>query len=120
MEDALGILVLMVDLEAGISGAACRLPDLDAVLIPRREIAGRRHVDLAHELFHILTWEAMPPKHIEEAVESGGGRVEQLANIFAAAVLMPSAEVARSGSWEKLGYGRFGCAAELWLRRYSR
>ena len=102
MEDALGILVLMVDVEAGISGAACRLPDLDAVLISRHEIAGRRHFDLAHELFHILTWEAMPPKHIEEAVESGGGRVEQLANNFAAAVLMPSAEVARSGSWEKL------------------
>ena len=102
MEDALGILVLMVDAEAGISGAACRLPDLDAVLIARHEIAGRRHVDLAHELFHILTWEAMPPKHVEEAVESGGGRVEQMANNFAAAVLMPSAEVVRSGSWEKL------------------
>ena len=102
MENALGILVLMVDADEGISGAACRLPELDAVLIARREIAGRRHFDLAHELFHILTWEAMPPKHVEEAVDSGGDRVEQLANNFAAAVLMPSAEVARFGPWEKL------------------
>ena len=33
MEGALGILVLMVDAGEGISGAACRLPELDAVLI---------------------------------------------------------------------------------------
>ena len=102
MEEALGILVLMVDAEEGISGAACRLPDLDAVLIARHEIVGRRHFDLAHELFHILTWEAMPPKHVEEAVETGGDRVEQLANNFAAAVLMPPAVMAQFGRWRKM------------------
>ena len=90
MEEALGILVLMVEAEEGISGAACRLPELDAVLIARREVEGRRHFDLAHELFHVLTWEAMPPKHVEEARETGGDRVEQLANNFAAALLMPA------------------------------
>ena len=77
-------LVLMVDAERDISGAACRLPELDAVLISRREFAGRRHFDLAHELFHILTWDAMPPEHSETARETGGNRVEQLANTFAA------------------------------------
>ena len=102
MEEALGILVLMVDAEEGISGAACRLPELDAVLIARREIEGRRHFDLAHELFHVLTWEAMPPKHVEEAAETGGDRVEQLANNFAAALLMPERVVARVGRWEQL------------------
>lgn len=102
MEETLGILVLMVDADEGISGAACRLPELDAVLIARREVVGRRHFDLAHELFHILTWEAMPPKHIEEAVETGGDRVEQLANSFASAVLMPAAVVARFGPWGKM------------------
>ncbi len=90
MESELGILVLMVDAQEGISGAACRLPELDAVLIARGEVAGRRNFDLAHELFHILTWEAMPPEHVEDASEFGGNRVEQLANNFAAAVLMPS------------------------------
>ena len=90
MEAELGILVLMVDAQEGISGAACRLPELDAVLIARGEIAGRRHFDLAHELFHILTWEAMPPEHVEDANDFGGNRVEQLANNFAAAVLMPA------------------------------
>ena len=102
MEKELGILVLMVDADEGISGAACRLPELDVVLIARREIAGRRHFDLAHELFHVLTWEAMPPKHVEDAVETGGDRVEQLANNFASALLMPSEVMARFGSWGSL------------------
>ena len=97
MEEALGILVLMVEVEDGISGAACRLPELDAVLIARREIEGRRHFDMAHELFHVLTWEAMPPKHVEEAKETGGDRVEQLANNFAAALLMPGRVVKQVG-----------------------
>jgi Zn-dependent peptidase ImmA (M78 family)/transcriptional regulator with XRE-family HTH domain len=89
MERGLGILVLMVDAIDRVSGAACRLPDLDAVIINRHEIVGRRHFDLAHELFHILTWDAMPPEHVEEASEIGKGRVEQLANNFASALLMP-------------------------------
>ncbi len=99
MERELGILVLMVDAYHGISGAACRLPELDAVLIARHEVVERRHFDLAHELFHILTWDAMPPEHSEEAMETGGNRVDQLANNFAAAVLMPAGTLSRFGSW---------------------
>lgn len=99
MESKLGILVLMVDAFKGISGAACRLPDLDTVLINRHELAGRRHFDLAHELFHILTWDAMPPEHVEEAVETSRNRVEQLANSFASAVLMPTTALDGYGDW---------------------
>lgn len=102
MERELGILVLMVDAFEGISGAACRLPELDIVLINRHEVAGRRHFDLAHELFHILTWDAMPPEHSEEARETGGNRVEQLANNFASAVLMPTPVLDRFGDWAEI------------------
>ena len=102
MERELGILVLMVDAHDGISGAACRLPELDTVLIARHEVEGRRHFDLAHELFHILTWDAMPPEHSEEARETGGNRVEQLANNFAAAVLMPASTLERASGWTGL------------------
>jgi len=102
MERELGILVLMVDAFEGISGAACRLPELDVVLINRKEVIGRRHFDLAHELFHILTWDAMPPEHSEEANETGGNRVEQLANNFASAVLMPQVVLGRFGDWASL------------------
>ncbi len=99
MAEKLGILVLMVDPIEGVSGAACQLPELDVVLINRNEVAGRRHFDLAHELFHILTWEKMPPEHIEEVTPIKKSRVEQLADNFASALLMPSAVLDRLGNW---------------------
>ena len=102
MEEELGILVLMVDAEPGISGAACRLPELDVALIARGEVAGRRHFDLAHELFHLLTWHAMPPAHSEQATTTGGSRAEQLANNFASALLMPAEVIRRHGPWSGL------------------
>jgi Zn-dependent peptidase ImmA (M78 family)/transcriptional regulator with XRE-family HTH domain len=102
MEEGLGVLVLMVDPIPGVSGAACQLPELDAVLINRQEIAARRHYDLAHELFHILSWDAMPPDHFEEAAENSGGRVEQLANNFAAALLMPTGLLPAARAWQSL------------------
>lgn len=104
MERGLDVLVLMVTpSHPGVSGAACRLPDLDVVLINRDEVPGRRHFDLAHELFHVLTWEAMPPVHIEDATETGGAnRVEQLANSFASALLMPTHSVQHAAEWRAL------------------
>ena len=102
MEEKLGILVLMVDAEPGISGAACRLPEVDVALIARGEVAGRRHFDLAHELFHLLTWRAMPPAHSEQATTTGGSRAEQLANNFAGALLMPADAIKRHGPWSAL------------------
>ena len=119
MERELGILVLNVDAFEGISGAACRLPELDVVLINRHEVAGRRHFDLAHELFHILTWDAMPPEHSEESRETGGNRVEQLANNFASAVLMPVSILDVFGDWGAIPSGelpaRLNAAADALL-----
>ena len=104
MERELDILVLMVDAEPGISGAACRLPELDAVLIARHELPGRRHFDLAHELFHILTWDTLPPEHAEAG--TAGKRAERQANKFAASLLMPTATVEAFGPWSSLSGGR--------------
>ena len=89
MEDRLGMLVLLMDASQGITAAACRLPEFDTVLIARGEPEGRRNFHLAHGLFRVLTWEAMPPRHVENANDPGGGRVGRLADSFAAAVLMP-------------------------------
>ncbi len=100
MEEKLGVLVLMVDAPEGISGAACQLPELQTVLISRREVVGRRHFDLAHELFHLLTWDAMPPARAENPRTRGRDRKEQLADSFAGAVLMPTRELDRFDSWD--------------------
>ncbi len=102
MTERLGILVLMVDTNRGISGAACRLPELDAALIARHETVGRRNFDLAHELFHFLTWDAMPPKCFGQPAHTGGSRTERLANIFASALLMPSEQLKKLGNWASL------------------
>ena len=102
MENKLGILVLMVDTEPGISGAACRLQNLDAVLVSRNEVVGRRHFDLAHELFHLLTWDSMPPEHTENVQIPGRGRIEKLADNFAGALLMPREALEPQSQWTTL------------------
>ncbi len=92
LQDELDTLVLYVDAIRGISGAACQLDQLNAVLINRREPAVRRAYDLAHELFHLLTWQTMPPQHVESefTLKTIEKRTEQLADNFAAGLLMPS------------------------------
>jgi Zn-dependent peptidase ImmA (M78 family)/DNA-binding XRE family transcriptional regulator len=113
IETRLGALVLHVDAAEGISGAASQLPGLQAILVNRRESPGRRSFDLAHELFHLLTWDAMPPRRVEplEVKPAKGNRVEQMAESFAAALLMPSMIVA--GRWGERG----GEDLPSWLRR---
>jgi len=104
MEQDFGILVLMVDMDDQMSGAACRLPEMDAVLVNRRENPGRRNFDLAHEFFHLLTWDTMPPKPVEEAGErSRSSRTEKLADNFAAALLMPRRLLEKFGQWVHFG-----------------
>jgi XRE family transcriptional regulator, fatty acid utilization regulator len=44
----------------------------------------------------------MPPPHAEEASETSTIRIEQLANSFASAVLMPSAVLDRFGDWSSV------------------
>lgn len=91
LQDEWDTLVLYVDTMPGVSGAACQLDQLNAVLINRLEHPARRAYDLAHELFHLLTWQTMPPKHVESTspVERDEKRIEQLAENFAAGLLMP-------------------------------
>ncbi|MBD8633715.1 helix-turn-helix domain-containing protein [Oxalobacteraceae sp. CFBP 8755] len=91
MEEKLDTLVLYVDTVEGVSGAACQLRQLNTVLINRNEPTSRQVFDLAHEFFHLLTWESMPPKRIESDSESyrKENRVEQLAENFASGILMP-------------------------------
>jgi len=89
IRERLRTLVLHVDAPEGVSGAAFKLPELNAILVNRTEPEGRRNFDLAHELFHLLTWETIKPAHTEWGMINPKGRPEQLANCFASALLMP-------------------------------
>lgn len=104
VEQQHGLLVLHMDPPEGISGAACRLPELNTVFINRREPDGRRSFNLAHELFHILTWQEMPPREWDDETAEmtpRERRVEQLADNFAGALLMPATTLRKL--WENRG-----------------
>lgn len=73
--------------DATISGATCHLEEMNVILINRHEPETRRNYDLAHELFHALTWDSLKPEHQERLNKNK--RIEQLADNFAAALLMP-------------------------------
>jgi Zn-dependent peptidase ImmA (M78 family)/DNA-binding XRE family transcriptional regulator len=90
-ERHLGLLTLYVDAPDEISGAAVRLPDFHTILINRKDTTGRRHFDFAHELFHLLTWDTLPPRTEDPDTASGytDKRTENLANNFAGGLLMP-------------------------------
>ncbi len=98
IESELGAQVLFVDAPHGMSGAALSLPGLPVIFVNRMETRGRRHFDIAHELFHILTWGTMAPNRVEsQKVGTGKGhRAERLADNFAGALLMPAEVVARA------------------------
>ncbi len=88
IERELGATILYVDAPAAISGVACRMADGDYIFINRNEPLSRQNFDLGHELFHLLTWEKMPP----ERLDLPGTRtpVERLADSFTAGLLMPA------------------------------
>lgn len=89
MEEELDILVLMVDAPQGISGATYRLTSLDAVLLNRGAPEDLRNLTLVKELFHVLTYDKIPPRS-QSASSGNGKRAEQLASAFAETVLIPS------------------------------
>ncbi len=104
IESQFEIPVLFIDVEIeneapAISGAMCRLSDLEVIVINRQESPARRNFDVAHELFHALTWDAMTPEHREDPNPRASGqrvkRTEQLADNFAAALLMPESSLER-------------------------
>ena len=132
LEDKLDTLILNVDTVAGVSGAACQLGPLNTIIINRREAEGRRSFDMGHELFHLITWQKMPPCHIERngAIPGRYKRIEQLADNFSSALLMPHravtswmaglpmpAEEAGLADWLKQGASHFRVSGQAFKWR---
>lgn len=81
---------LYLDMPETISGAAIKLNTISVILINRNEVPGRRNFDTAHEAFHCLTWDAIPPKYKEKSSRKKKPYTEKLADAFASALLMPT------------------------------
>lgn len=81
--------------------AACAWGDFGAgIVLNASEKPWRRNFSLAHELFHLITWEELGPE------QSGSGtfwsaHIERLANAFASSLLLPE-----SALLERLGAHR--------------
>ena len=103
LEDRLDILVLEVDAPTGIASAVVRAQGIKCVLVNRHEPEGQRNYGMAHGLFRLLTWDAIPPDRVESLRVPRRGRgwlVARLAESFATALLMPWPVVRRHGEGE--------------------
>lgn len=93
LEDKCGIKIFHQDIDPTGTAASVRSGRYGwAVLLNSRSSRARRNFDLAHELFHLLTWEVF-------GHDSGGQpsvsspEEEKYANTFASHLLMPEGEV---------------------------
>jgi len=93
LEQTMGILVLYMDLGPGGSGASTSTDSGDAILINSSDVPWRRNYDLAHEFFHILTWNTFTEEEIYSTKRGAKSEVEQWADIFASETLLPEDEV---------------------------
>lgn len=92
LENNLRFKILCLPLTEGVSGASVVDNALGAgILVNAKDAPWRRNFDLAHELFHIITW------NVFSLEEIGDGRTttrpEQYANIFASSLLLPEKHV---------------------------
>jgi Zn-dependent peptidase ImmA (M78 family)/transcriptional regulator with XRE-family HTH domain len=88
LENDLRIKILHLDLNHGISGATVVDENLGVgILINVNDAPWRRNFDLAHELFHVITWNVFT--HAEVGTGLKKTKPEQYANAFAASLLLP-------------------------------
>ena len=96
----LKIEIFYLDIPNEASGASLLLDDFCALFINRTHPETRRNFSLAHELFHVLTWDIFRPEHFSpEDQGKAQKRSEQLANKFASALIIPVDDI--TNRWEK-------------------
>jgi Zn-dependent peptidase ImmA (M78 family)/DNA-binding XRE family transcriptional regulator len=96
LEEVCGVKVFHLPIEP--SGcAACSVNDRFgwAILLNSRNVPWRRNYDLAHELFHLLTWNLFRTGDGNESA-TAPEREETLANVFASHLLMPTQAIRRA------------------------
>jgi len=93
LEEKVGIKIIYLDLGPGISGGSTVGDFGMAILINANDAPWRRNYDIAHEFFHLITWDYFSPEEIYERDKYGKNRIEQLAEVFASAFLLPEEEL---------------------------
>jgi len=92
LENKLRFKILHLSLGDGVSGASVVDNALGVgILINAKDVPWRRNFDLAHELFHVITWSVFSPEEIGNGQKRT--RPEQYADIFASSLLLPEAHL---------------------------
>jgi len=92
LENKLRFKILHIPLGDGVSGASIVDNTLGVgILINANDAPWRRNFDLAHELFHVITWNVFSPEEIGNGTKKT--RPEQYADIFASSLLLPEAHL---------------------------
>jgi Zn-dependent peptidase ImmA (M78 family)/transcriptional regulator with XRE-family HTH domain len=92
LENDLRFKILHLPLEDGVSGASIVDNALGVgILININDAPWRRNFDLAHELFHVVTWGVFSPVEIGDGTKKT--RPEKYADIFASSLLMPESHL---------------------------
>jgi len=88
LENKLRFKILHVPLNDDVSGASIVDNALGVgILINANDTPWRRHFELAHELFHVITWHVFSVEEIGTGIKKT--RPEQYADIFASSLLLP-------------------------------
>jgi len=106
LEESCGVKVFHLDFEPSGTAASARSDKFGvAVLLNSKNKRWRRNFDLAHELFHLLTWDVFTPVG---KVAEDDEKIERLATCFARNLLMPgevlTAAIASRQQGSKLRY----------------
>lgn len=89
LEEACGVKVFHLSFEPTGRAASARCDDFGAgVLLNKGNVPWRRTFDIAHELFHLITWDTFRPGWRGEPLVATE-QEEKLANVFAGNLLMP-------------------------------
>ena len=110
LEDKCGIKIFHREIEPSGTAASVRSARYGwAILLNSKNSQARRNFDLAHELFHLLTWEVFG-HHIEQQSNPPDVEEESFANAFASYLLMPDEEM-RSAVEKRKRDGKLSLAA---------
>ena len=92
LENKLRFKILHLSLGDGASGASIADNTLGVgILINANDAPWRRNFDLAHELFHVISWNVFSPEEIGNGTTKT--RPEKYADIFASSLLLPEAHL---------------------------
>ncbi len=93
LDELFGVKILFLSMGKEGSGGSTVGDFGPAILINADDAPWRRNYDLAHEFFHIVTWDIFDPEEIFDSPTEGKSKAEVCADVFAAALLLPETEV---------------------------